>query len=176
MSDQQEYVVLVDLQDKQIGLMEKYQAHKEAKLHRAFSVFILKKVLGEVYILLQQRALTKYHCPGMWSNTCCSHQREHETTMQAAMRRMQEEMGFICELQQVGSFVYKAEFDNGLTEHEFDHVLIGYYNDAVINFNPDEVNDYAWVTKDELLLAIKQDPIKYTPWLPLALNIITPFL
>ena len=125
----EEQVVLVDTQDNVVGLMPKMEAHKKAILHRAFSVFVFNKK-GE--LLLQQRASTKYHSPLLWTNTCCSHQRYGETNLAAGKRRLQEEMGFVTELKEVFWFVYKATFDNGLTEHELDHVLIGKYNEMPI--------------------------------------------
>jgi isopentenyl-diphosphate Delta-isomerase len=117
----EEQVILVDENDNQIGLMPKMEAHEKALLHRAFSVFTFNDK-GE--LLLQQRAADKYHSPLLWTNTCCSHQRDGETSLQAGRRRLQEEMGFTCELEEVFSFIYKAPFDNGLTEHELDHVIM----------------------------------------------------
>ena len=117
-----EKVILVDVNDNQIGLMEKMEAHEKALLHRAFSVFVFNSK-GEM--LLQKRAATKYHCAGMWANTCCSHQREHESDLDAATRRLKEEMGIETPLYETFSFIYKAELDNNLTEHEFDHVFFG---------------------------------------------------
>ena len=121
-----EMVILVDKHDNQLGLMEKIEAHKKAVLHRAFSVFILN---DNNELLIQQRALSKYHSPALWTNTCCSHPRDGESVLDAGARRLKEEMGFETKLDSLLSFVYRAKFDNGLTEHEFDHVLFGYYND-----------------------------------------------
>src|SRR5210317_780679 len=130
-----EYVILVDTADSELGTMEKMEAHEKAVLHRAFSVFIFND-RGE--LMLQQRAAHKYHSPLLWTNTCCSHQRDGESNIAAGKRRLMEEMGFTCELKEVTSFIYKAPFDNGLTEHELDHVLVGNYNtDPFIN--PEEV-------------------------------------
>ena len=131
----EEQVILVDENDTQIGLMPKMEAHEKALLHRAFSVFSFNDS-GE--LLLQQRAADKYHSPLQWTNTCCSHQREGESNIEAGKRRLQEEMGFSCELSEVFSFIYKAPFDNGLTEHELDHVMIGKFN-GVPEVNPEEV-------------------------------------
>ena len=125
-----------------IGLMPKLEAHQKRFLHRAFSVFILN-TKGE--LMLQQRAKHKYHSPGLWTNTCCSHQRDGETNIQAGKRRLQEEMGFSTELKEVTSFIYKAPFDNGLTEHEFDHVLLGHYEDDPV-INLDEVSSWKWMS------------------------------
>lgn len=156
----QEYVILVDEQDNKIGLMGKIEAHEKALLHRAFSVFVFN---SKWELLLQQRAKTKYHSPLLWTNTCCSHQRDGESNIEAGKRRLQEEMWFSCELKEVFSFVYKAPFDNGLTEHEFDHVLIGHYDDAPV-LNPDEAEDYKWESLDSIREDIKKYPEKYSSW------------
>ncbi|GIM52557.1 isopentenyl-diphosphate Delta-isomerase [Capnocytophaga cynodegmi] len=157
---EEEKVILVDEQNNPIGLMPKLEAHEKALLHRAFSVFIMNRK-GEV--MLQQRALHKYHSPGLWTNTCCSHQRENETNVEAGKRRLQEEMGFITELTDVISFIYKAPFDNGLTEHEYDHVLLGYYEENP-NINPEEVADWKWELPENIKKDIEQNPQKYTEW------------
>ena len=156
----EEQVILVDVNDNQIGLMAKLEAHEKALLHRAFSVFTFNDK-GE--LLLQQRAANKYHSPLLWTNTCCSHQRNGETSLEAGTRRLQEEMGFICELKEVFSFIYKAPFDNGLTEHELDHVLIGNYNENPI-INPEEVASFKWMTLEEVKSDIDQQPEMYTEW------------
>ena len=132
-----EQVILVDEHDNAIGLMEKMEAHRLAKLHRAFSVFAMN---DKNEILLQRRALHKYHSGGLWTNTCCSHPRDGENVEEAAKRRLMEEMGFTCDVKRIFSFIYKAELDNDLTEHELDHVLIARWNDDP-NVNPDEVAD-----------------------------------
>ena len=156
----EEQVILVDEQDNPIGLMPKLEAHQKALLHRAFSVFIFNSK-GE--LMLQQRAKHKYHSPGLWTNTCCSHQRDGETNIQAGKRRLQEEMGFSAELKEVTSFIYKAPFDNGLTEHEFDHVLLGYYEDDPV-INLDEVSSWKWMSLEEVKNDIDQNPDLYTLW------------
>jgi len=156
----EEKVILVDEQDNPIGLMEKLEAHQKALLHRAFSVFILNDK-GE--IMLQQRAANKYHSPNLWTNTCCSHPREGETTIEAGKRRLQEEMGFVTELSEVLSFIYKAPFDNGLTEHEYDHVLVG-YSDAQPQINPEEVASWKWLSLEAIREDIEQNPQVYTVW------------
>ena len=153
-------VILVNEKDEQIGLMEKIEAHEKALLHRAFSVFVFNKN-GE--LMLQQRALTKYHTPGLWTNTCCSHQREGESNIQAGKRRLMEEMGFTTELKDTISFIYKAPFQNGLTEHEFDHILVGHYDEDP-NPNPDEVNAWKWVSLEEVKEDMKVNPDVYTEW------------
>ena len=155
-----EQVILVDEQDNQIGLMEKIEAHEKALLHRAFSVFVFN---DKKELMLQQRAAEKYHSPLLWTNTCCSHQREGETNLAAGKRRLQEEMGFVCELKEVFSFIYKAPFDNGLTEHEFDHVMVGDFNGEP-NINPEEVASYKWMTLEAVKKDIESKPEIYTAW------------
>ncbi|MBV1888096.1 MAG: isopentenyl-diphosphate Delta-isomerase, partial [Urechidicola sp.] len=141
-----EQVILVNENDEQLGLMEKMEAHEKALLHRAFSVFTFNEN-GE--LLLQQRAASKYHSPLLWTNTCCSHQRNGESNIEAGKRRLQEEMGFVCELKEIFSFVYKAPFDNGLTEHELDHVMTGIYNENP-KINKEEVENYKWMTIEDI--------------------------
>ncbi|GFD76793.1 isopentenyl-diphosphate Delta-isomerase [Tenacibaculum sp. KUL113] len=155
-----EQVILVDQQDNPIGLMEKIEAHEKALLHRAFSVFVFN---NKNELMLQQRAAEKYHSPLLWTNTCCSHQRDGESNIEAGKRRLQEEMGFSCELEEVFSFIYKAPFDNGLTEHEYDHVMIGTFNDEPI-VNPEEVASYKWMPLEEVKNDIENHPEKYTAW------------
>ncbi len=156
----EEQVILVNENDEQIGLMPKLEAHQKAVLHRAFSVFVLNH---KNEIMLQQRALHKYHSPGLWTNTCCSHQRDGESNIQAGMRRLQEEMGFTTQLKDSISFIYKAPFDNGLTEHEYDHVLLGRYEEDPI-INPEEVADWKWMAIDVVKKDILDYPEKYTAW------------
>jgi isopentenyl-diphosphate delta-isomerase len=159
-----EKVVLVNEHDVEIGLMEKMEAHEKALLHRAFSVFIFNKK-GE--LLLQQRALRKYHSGGLWTNTCCSHPRPNEKTIAAAHRRLHEEMGFDTELTKAFDFTYKAEFNNGLTEHEFDHVFIGTF-DGLILPNFDEVEGYAYRALPLIETALKSNPDFFTEWFHIA--------
>lgn len=156
----EERVILVDTNDHPIGSMPKMEAHEKALLHRAFSVFVFNQK-GE--LMLQQRAKHKYHSPLLWTNTCCSHQREGETNLEAGKRRLQEEMGFTTELKEVFSFIYKAPFDNGLTEHEFDHVMIGYFDDEPI-INPEEVASHKWMTLADVKEDIENNPAIYTAW------------
>lgn len=156
----EEHVILVNHLDEQIGTMPKMEAHEKAVLHRAFSVFIMNKN-GET--MLQQRAAHKYHSPLLWTNTCCSHQRVGETNIEAGKRRLQEEMGFTSELKELFSFIYKAPFDNGLTEHELDHVMVGYYNDAPV-INPDEVANWKWMKPEFIKDDIAKNPDTYTAW------------
>ena len=164
-----EYVVLVDENDRQIGLMEKQAAHIGPHLHRAFSVFIFNSK-GE--LLLQQRALTKYHSPGLWTNTCCSHPRDGETVTEAATRRLMEEMGMTCEMREVYTFIYKAPVGQGLTEHEFDHVLIG-QSDAVPNINREEVESWKYMSLNELSEDIQSHPEHYTEWFKITFEEMT---
>ncbi len=159
-----EQVILVDEQDVETGAMEKMEAHEKALLHRAFSVFIFN-TKGDM--LLQQRAITKYHSGGLWTNACCSHPRPGETTIDAALRRLQEEMGFVTAIHPTFSFTYKAAFDNGLTEHEFDHVFVGEYN-GNINFNTDEVAAYTYKSINDIEHDLKQHPHIYTAWFAIA--------
>ncbi len=156
----QEMVILVDEQDRQLGLMEKIEAHEKALLHRAFSVFVFNK---KDELMLQQRANHKYHSPGLWTNTCCSHQREGESNIDAGKRRLLEEMGFVTELKEITSFIYKAPFDNGLTEHEYDHVLVGYF-DGEPQLNPDEVADWKWMSMPDIKSDMITNPQSYTAW------------
>ncbi|GGF69882.1 isopentenyl-diphosphate Delta-isomerase [Wenyingzhuangia marina] len=153
-------VILVNEQDEQIGIMEKIEAHEKALLHRAFSVFVFNDA-GE--LMLQQRAKDKYHSPLLWTNTCCSHQKVGETNIEAGKRRLQEEMGFTTDLKDVCSFIYKAPFDNGLTEHEFDHVLTGIYNEEP-NLNPDEAEAYKWMKLEDVKADMQKNPEIYTAW------------
>lgn len=156
----EDYVVLVDDKDQKIGLMPKMMAHEKALLHRAFSVFIFS---DKNELMLQQRALSKYHSPGLWTNTCCSHQRDHESNLDAGKRRLMEEMGFETSLKEVTSFIYKAPFDNGLTEHELDHVMVGRFNDAP-NINKEEVESWKWMPLETVKEDIASQPELYTEW------------
>jgi isopentenyl-diphosphate delta-isomerase len=156
----EENVILVNENDEQIGLMPKLEAHEKAVLHRAFSVFVLN---SKNEIMLQQRAHQKYHSPLLWTNTCCSHQREGETNIEAGSRRLFEEMGFKTELKELFHFIYKAPFDNGLTEHELDHVMIGYYNDAPV-INQEEVEDWKWMKIEDVKNDMEFHPELYTVW------------
>ncbi len=156
----EEKVILVNEKDEQIGLMPKLEAHEKAVLHRAFSVFVLN---SNNEIMLQQRAHHKYHSPLLWTNTCCSHQREGESNIQAGTRRLYEEMGFTTDLKELFHFIYKAPFDNGLTEHELDHVMIGYY-DGEPKINSDEVGSWKWMAIDAVKTDIEKNPDSYTVW------------
>jgi len=157
-------VVLVDESDQERGIMDKMEAHRKAELHRAFSVFIFNQA-GDM--LLQQRALSKYHSGGLWTNACCSHPLPGETAAAGAIRRLNEEMGFTTTVQPAFTFLYKAPFDNGLTEHEFDHVFIGEY-DGVIHPDPAEVQDFCYRSLEEIESSLQSHPQRFTAWFHLA--------
>ena len=160
----EEKVILVDKNDNQVGLMPKLEAHKKGVLHRAFSIFIFN---SKYELLLQKRASAKYHSGGLWTNTCCSHPREGEDIFDAANRRLNEEMGIKTSLRKVYDFIYKAELDNQLTEHEFDHVFYGVYdNDPILN--KDEADDFKWVDMETLNNDIVKNEDNYTVWFKIA--------
>jgi isopentenyl-diphosphate delta-isomerase len=163
---QQEYVILVDEQDNETGVMEKLKAHEEGKLHRAFSVFIFN---DKNELLLQQRAINKYHSGGLWTNTCCSHPRPNETIIDAANRRLFEEMGMVCDLKIVSHFTYKSEFENGLIEHELDYILIG-KSASMPKINTSEVESYKWQSVSEIKNEIALHPTHYTTWFKIAIQ------
>jgi isopentenyl-diphosphate delta-isomerase len=167
-----ECVILVDEQDNQIGLAEKLEAHEKSLLHRAFSVFIVRRQ-PQLEILLQQRALHKYHSAWLWTNTCCSHPREGESVIEAGERRLREELGVGARLKDIGWFKYHARFENGLSEHEVDHVLIAEVaEDIVVQPNPEEVHAYQWVSIEDLERDLAKLPEKYTQWLGEALRMV----
>ncbi len=161
-------IILVNEQDEQVGTMEKMEAHRKALLHRAFSVFIFN-TRGEM--LLQQRSLKKYHSAGLWTNACCSHPKPGENTLTAAGTRLQEEMGFTTELKKIFEFTYRSDFDNGLTEFEFDHVFAGFYDGEIM---PDkaEVNDYCYKSVEAIKDSLQSHPGKYTTWFAIAFPLI----
>ena len=161
-----EYVVLVNEQDEEIGVREKLQAHLDGTLHRAFSVFLFN---DDGDLLLQQRHSDKYHSGGLWSNTCCSHPRPGEPTEAAAHRRLQEEMGVICNLQRVFGFVYHSKLDLHLYEHEYDHVFVGRFNGTPVP-NRDEVSSWRWATTAALRKDVAEHPDRYTYWFRLVLD------
>lgn len=166
----EDFVILVDQADRQVGIMKKLEAHVEGLLHRAFSVFIFN---SEGKILLQKRHSEKYHSGGLWSNTCCSHPKPGEDTAQAAKRRLYEEMGMKSDLVPAFSFVYKSNLDNNLTEFEYDHVFYGYSN-HLPEINVTEVEDYRYVSPENLKKEIEASPDSYTEWLKICLdNLIT---
>ena len=162
---EEDQIILVDENDVQTGVMGKLEAHEKGLLHRAFSIFITND-RGE--LLLQQRARTKYHCGGLWGNTCDGHPRDGEAVLDAAHRRLREEMGFDCQLQELFVFQYQVPFDNGLHENEMDHVIVGKYNDDPIP-NPEEADDWKWVSVDEVKSDVLKHPDAYTYWFKEAL-------
>ena len=155
-----EKVILVDVHDNAIGTMEKLEAHEKGLLHRAFSILLINQK-GEM--LLQQRALEKYHSPGLWTNACCSHPKPNESNLDAANRRLKEELGMTVPLTEIFLFTYRAEFDHGLIEHEIDHVFLGFTNDNP-RINLTEVMSYKWINLTELKIDINTHPEKYTAW------------
>lgn len=160
-----EQVILVNENNEPQGLMEKLEAHQQGVLHRAFSVVVVTEKNGQLHYLLQQRNLKKYHCGGLWSNTCCSHPRVGESVVKAAGRRLKEEMGFKTPLKEIGEFIYKADLDSGLVEHEYDHVLLGYYQyNLPIHYNSSEVQNYRWMSYKEIQTSLKQEKQLFTPW------------
>lgn len=159
-----EHLILVNEQDEMVGTMEKMEAHQKAMLHRAFSIFIFNSK-GEM--LLQQRAEEKYHCGGLWTNTCCSHPRPEEDTAAAAKRRLQEELGFTTPLKKVFDFVYKAPFSNGLTEYEFDHVFFGEY-EGDLKPDPKEVAAVRYLSVNTIRSMMEEEPTQFTPWFHIA--------
>ncbi len=165
-------VILVNEHDVQTGTMEKMEVHQKALLHRAFSIFIFNDK-GEM--LLHKRAEKKYHSGGLWTNACCSHPRPGDETLTAAETRLQEEMGFHVPLKKAFDFVYTAPFDNGLTEHEFDHVFIGNYN-GDITPNAEEVSDYCFMSTEEIANSIQSHPQKYTEWFKIAFTKMEAYL
>ena len=159
-----DHVILVDSDDNEQGTMEKVEAHKKGKLHRAFSIFVLN---SKNEILLQKRSEIKYHSAGKWTNTCCSHPRYSETLEGAAHRRLKEEMGFDCELEFKFSFLYKTELDNNLIEHELDHVFIGHYDNKP-KINILEASDWRFVSIQKIEKEIEMNPRDFSVWFLLA--------
>lgn len=153
-------VILVNEQDEEVGVMEKMEAHRKAVLHRAFSVFIFNS-RGEM--LLHQRAFSKYHSGGLWTNACCGHPSPGEETADAAARRLGEEMGFTTQLEELFDFTYRSAFDNGLTEYELDHVFYGIW-DAPVFPAKEEVNDFCYLSLDEIKSSMAINPQKFTVW------------
>lgn len=161
-----EEVILVNSSDEPVGKMEKLEAHEKGLLHRAFSVFIFNS-MGQM--LLQRRALTKYHSGGLWTNACCSHPRPGEHTLHAATRRLEEEMGLHCELVHCFSFIYKVSFENGLTENELDHIYIG-WTDNPPSINPEEVHEFKYLTIEKVVEDVKGAPQLYTEWFKISIE------
>ena len=159
-------VILVNHNDEPIGALEKMEAHRKGVLHRAFSVFIFDH---QGQMLLQQRALNKYHSGGLWTNACCSHPTPGEETQSAAVKRLKEEMGFATEIRPLFAFTYKAEFENGLIEHEFDHVYVGIY-EGRISPDPKEVMSYEYTTLEQIEVDLRNVPEKFTEWFRIAFD------
>jgi len=166
MKDNEETVVLVDENDREVGTAEKLEAHVSGALHRAFSVFVLN---GRGELLLQRRAAGKYHCGGLWTNTCCGHPRPGEPVAAAARRRLNEEMGIDCELSPAGTFVYRAEVGGGLVEHEYDHVFLARHEDDP-SPDPAEADAWRWADVETLIADAEASPAEFTPWFALALR------
>ncbi|MEG2955389.1 MAG: isopentenyl-diphosphate Delta-isomerase [Clostridia bacterium] len=160
-----EFVILVDKTDTKIALYEKMLAHEKGLLHRAFSVFIFN---DKNELLLQQRAFSKYHSPGLWTNSCCSHPRDGEDIITAGKRRLIEEMGFETNIQEIFTEKYCLQLEDNMIENEYDHILIGKYSGR-ININSEEVNDFCWISIDNILKDISQNPNIYTKWFKLIL-------
>ncbi len=161
-------VILVNEQDEAIGAMEKIEAHKKALLHRAFSIFLFNK---DGLMLLQQRALTKYHSPGLWTNACCSHPNPGEDVKDAALRRLHEELGFVTPINKAFHFTYRAAFDNGLTEHEFDHVFVGVY-EGNMELNKEEVRAVKFKSMNDIAEELQNAPHLYTEWFKIAFPLL----
>ena len=167
----EERVILVDESDREIGSEEKLEAHRQGKLHRAFSIFVFNP---DGQILLQKRSTKKYHSDGLWTNTCCSHPRPGEPMDQEVQRKLMQEMGFQCNLQWAFNFTYRVQFENNLIEHEVDHVFIGRY-DGSPKPNPDEVDDWKWMDLEELINDVKKNPDIYSHWLTVCIDQVLEF-
>lgn len=167
-----EYILLVNDEDEEIGIGEKMEVHKTGTLHRAFSIFVFN---SENKLLLQKRAISKYHSGGLHTNTCCSHQRKGENLYETIHTRLVEEMGFDCDLEEIFSLKYRAELDNGLIEHEIDHVFIGRYDGEPVP-NPDEVDDYYWVDLEDVLRDVAESPENFTYWFKLLIGIVAKYV
>jgi isopentenyl-diphosphate Delta-isomerase len=161
-----EMLILVDENDMEVGTKEKMSIHREGLLHRCFSIFVFNRA-GEV--LMQKRAPSKYHSGGLWTNTCCGHPVAGENTKSAAHRRLREEMGFDCDMSEAFTFIYRAELDHNLIEHEYDHVFIGHY-DGDVQPSPEEAETYAWLPVDRVLEEMNRQPKRYTVWSIIALK------
>ena len=169
----EEYVILVDQDDREIGEMEKQEAHLQNKKHRAFSVFLLD---ASGNIILQQRADSKYHSPGLWTNACCGHPRPKESTIEAAKRRTFEELAIHIDIEEILQLSYEEELDNGLWENEYDHIFVGRYNQEISNPNPEEVKNLKYIPKEELERDLAENPENYTFWFKLIFPKIKQYL
>lgn len=176
MIDQTKEVILVDKNDNPLGSADKLAAHKKGLCHRAFSIFVFRKPTAAASkedweVLLQKRSEKKYHCAGLWSNTCCSHPSPGEDLITSGCNRLQMEMGFCVALSWVGSFHYRAELNNGLIEDEVDHVLVGFSQNKPFLINPDEVSQAKWMKVNDLQATLNSQPDTFTPWLKRALDV-----
>lgn len=171
LEEQNTHVILVDPQDNCIGIMDKLSAHREGKLHRAYSILVFRKNRDTIELLIQQRANIKYHGAGLWTNTCCSHPQPDNDLLEDAKKRLFVEMGIKVTLIEVGVFQYFAELNNNMFEHEIDHVLIGYWVEQSVHPNPLEVDNYCWINIHKLQEKLSECPQVFTPWLPQVLNI-----
>ncbi len=172
MTEEMLQVILVDEEDNQTGMLEKMEAHRQGLLHRAFSIFICNQN-GEM--LLQKRAISKYHSGGLWTNACCSHPFLNEDTGKAAHRRLKEELGFDCELEEIFDFIYEAPLDHGLTEHEFDHVFIGHY-ELLPEWNTEEVSACEYFSVEEIQSWLQTMPEVFTAWFKIAFPLFVDYL
>lgn len=167
-----EQVILVDAHDQEIGVEEKLEAHRKGLRHRAFSIFIFRHVGESLELLLQKRSRKKYHCGGLWTNTCCSHPRPGEDLLSAANRRLKTEMGMVAQLRPVGKFHYHVSLDGGYSENEVDHVFVGFCEVIQVpDFSLDEVEETKWMLVDILQKDLVKNPGIYTPWFKPALDI-----
>jgi len=166
-----QYVITLNSEGSSIGLMEKQEAHLKGVFHLAFSIFIFREIGSSYELLIQQRALSKYHSGGLWTNTCCSHAEENIPLEETAHKRLQEEMGFSCPLQKAGTFQYKAVVGEGLIENELDHVFVGFSNPATISLHPEEASSYEWVPLPLLEKRLTNSPETFTAWFAPALKL-----
>ncbi len=169
--ESQSLLLEVDRSDRPIGLVEKKDAHLKGILHRAFSIFIFRKVESASQLLLQQRAFHKYHSGGLWTNSCCGHAEPDVPIEITASNRLQTEMGFSCPISFLGTFYYKTDVGNGMTEHEIDHVFAAFHHPSHIHPNPEEANAFKWIDMKELENALLTEPHEFTAWFPEALSI-----
>jgi len=172
-----EMLILVDDHDNPVGTMEKQEAHVKGLLHRAFSIFVWNgaaaRAGAEPRMLIQQRADGKYHSGGLWTNTCCSHPREGQTLDEATHQRLQLEMGFDVPLEELFGFSYVAQFEEHLSEHEYDHVFLGEYpEDGLVVPDPEEASDYRWISLAELKRDLAEHPETYTAWFRIAAPVV----
>lgn len=168
---QSDSIILVDMYDRPVGSTDKLSVHKQGLLHRAFSIFIVDN--GRM--LIQKRHPAKYHSGGLWSNACCSHPRVGEDVLTAASRRLKEELGISCPLEPLGSLVYRSCFENGITEFEYDHVILGEYR-GPLSPNPEELTDIKWVDLDDLAVSVQRNPEIYTSWFVIAVHQVLEYL